>query len=236
MKILAVDTATNSCSVAVVDYLLSPGLETLAELTVVTKQTHSKHLMEMISTVIGMSGLGVSDLDGFAVTRGPGSFTGLRIGISTVKGLAFASGKPVVGISNLDALAFQFLFSPYLICTLLDARKGEVYYCCYRSERGIMKKQAEEQVLLPGKAVSGINEPCLFVGNGAFLYQKLISDETGEFAYFASACHNTIRASSVAHLSMDRFKKNDIDDVATLVPQYIRKSEAELSLGKSQNK
>ncbi|MCP4349663.1 MAG: tRNA (adenosine(37)-N6)-threonylcarbamoyltransferase complex dimerization subunit type 1 TsaB [Desulfobacterales bacterium] len=230
MKILAVDTATNSCSVAVADYC--QGLETLAELTVVSKQTHSKHLMEMINTAARMSGIAVSELDGFAVTRGPGSFTGLRIGISTVKGLAFASGKPVVGISNLDALAFRFLFSPYLICTLLDARKGEVYYCCYRTVDGIVKKQAEEQVLSPGKAVSGINEPCLFVGSGAFLYQKLISDKAGELAHFAPACHNTIHASTVAHLSMERFEKNDTDDVATLVPHYIRESDAELSFGK----
>ncbi|MBW2597806.1 MAG: tRNA (adenosine(37)-N6)-threonylcarbamoyltransferase complex dimerization subunit type 1 TsaB [Deltaproteobacteria bacterium] len=92
MKILAVDTATKSCSVAVVQEK-----SLLAEITTGRKQTHSKHLMEMINRVMGLSGLSLSELDGFAVTRGPGTFTGLRIGISSVKGLSAASGKPIVG-------------------------------------------------------------------------------------------------------------------------------------------
>ena len=98
MKILAVDTATTSCSAAIVnDGLVS------AELSTVNNQTHSKHLMNMIDTVCGMSGVKIADMNGFAVTVGPGSFTGLRIGISTVKGLARSLDKPVVGVSSLDA-------------------------------------------------------------------------------------------------------------------------------------
>ena len=100
MRILAVDTATRSCSVAVVD-----DRTVLAETTVMTDETHSKHLMCLIHQVIQISKIALEDLDGFAVTRGPGSFTGLRIGISTVKGLAASSGKPMVGISSLDTLA-----------------------------------------------------------------------------------------------------------------------------------
>ena len=110
MKILAVDTATKSCSVAIVDK------DTLlAEVSITSKQTHSRHLMEMVNRAMGMSGLNISGLDGLAVTIGPGSFTGLRIGISSVKGLAMASGKPVVGISSLDVLAMQSNYSQYLI-------------------------------------------------------------------------------------------------------------------------
>ena len=122
MKILAVDTATNSCSAAIVDDGIA-----CAELTTVNNQTHSKHLLHMIDTVCDMSGLKITDMDGFAVTIGPGSFTGLRIGISTVKGLAWPLNKPVVGISSLDALAWQCIPAAYPICTLLDARKQEVY-------------------------------------------------------------------------------------------------------------
>ncbi|MEE8553621.1 MAG: tRNA (adenosine(37)-N6)-threonylcarbamoyltransferase complex dimerization subunit type 1 TsaB, partial [Desulfobacterales bacterium] len=153
MKILAVDTATKSCSVAIVD-----NESLLAEVTIVREQTHSKHLMEMINTVTGLSGLTVSELDGFAVTRGPGTFTGVRIGISSVKGLAVASDKPVVGVSSLDVLAMQASLSSYLICPLLDARRGEVYCARYRFRDGNLKKEIEEQVFPPEKAVRDLNE------------------------------------------------------------------------------
>ena len=226
MRILAVDTSAKSCSVAVVD---EDSL--LAELTLVTGQTHSKHIVGMIDTVINMSGLVISDVYGFATTVGPGSFTGLRIGISSVKGLAAASGKPVVAVSSLDALALQaFDFSSYLVCPLLDARKKEVYCSQYRFIDGILEKKSKEMVLSPEKAVWGISERCIFIGNGASLYQKLIIDKIGELAHFAPSCRNTIRASTVACLSMNRFKKNDADDIDILVPHYIRKSDAQLNL------
>ena len=224
MRILAVDTATKSCSVAIVD-----NESLLAEVTIVREQTHSKHLMEMINTVTGLSGLTVSELDGFAVTRGPGTFTGVRIGISSVKGLAVASGKPVVGVSSLDVLAMQASLSSYLICPLLDARRGEVYCARYRFRDGNLKKEIEEQVFPPEKAVRDLNEACLFVGNGARLYQETILNKIGNFAHFAPTFQNTIRASTVAHLSMKRFVNADTDDVATFVPHYIRKSDAEIN-------
>lgn len=223
MKILAVDTATLSCSTAIVDN----GLVS-AELTTVNNQTHSKHLMTMIQTVCDMTGLEIRAMDGFAVTIGPGSFTGLRIGISTVKGLAWSLNKPVVGISSLDALAWQCVPVLYPICTLLDARKQEVYYCRYRFQDNELTKDRAEQVLGLAEAINDIREPCLFVGNGATLYKNEIVDKLGELAHFASWNHDNIRASSVASLSLNRFILNQTDDVALLVPHYIRKSDAEL--------
>jgi tRNA threonylcarbamoyladenosine biosynthesis protein TsaB len=223
MKILAVDTATETCSIAVVD-----GDTPLSELTLTRDQTHSKHIMEMIDFVLSISGLTVSDIDGFAVTKGPGSFTGLRIGISTVKGLAFASDKPIVGVSTLDALAFQFSLSPYLICPFLDARKGEVYFARYRSVNGILKTEVRQQVLPPESAVCDIKEPTLFVGNGAIIYRNIIQDQVGKFAHFAPISDNIVKAASVALLSMDRFNKGTTDDISTFIPCYIRKSDAEI--------
>ena len=223
MKILAVDTATTSCSAAIVDNGLM-----IAELTTANNQTHSKHLMNMIDTVCDMSGLKIADMDGFAVTRGPGSFTGLRIGISTVKGLAWSLNKPVVGISSLDALAWQCAPGAYLVCTLLDARKHEVYYCRYHFQDGELKKEGTEQVIVPTEAINDIREPCLFVGNGATLYKEEILEKLGELALFAGWNQNSIRASSVAGISLKRFIHHQTDDVALLVPHYIRKSDAEL--------
>jgi len=223
MKILAVDTATKSCSVAIVDKE-----SLLAEMTVVNEQTHTKHLLEMISLVIKHSGLNLSDLNGYAVTRGPGSFTGLRIGISSVKGFAAAQGKPIAGVSSLDALARQVSFSPHLICSIIDARRDEVYSSKYRYKDGNLKKEGKEQAVSPGDALDEINEPCIFVGSGAVLYRNVINDKLGEYAYFAQACENTIRASTIARLSINRFEIDDTDDVDTFVPNYIRKSNAQL--------
>ena len=228
MRILAVDTATTSCSVAIVDKT-----SLLSEFTLYREQTHSKHLMDMIKAALRMSGLNFSDLDGFAVTRGPGSFTGLRIGISTIKGLAVALEKPVVGVSSLEALALQVSYSRDLICPILDARKGEVYFSRYRFLNGHLKNQTKERVAPPDKAVDDLSESCLFVGNGALLYKEMILEKMGKFASFAPLIQNTIRASTMAYLSMAKFEKNDTDDIEKISPYYIRKSDAELNLMKS---
>jgi len=228
MRILAVDTATTSCSVAIVDKT-----SLLSEFTIDREETHSKHLMDMIKAVLRMAGINFSDLDGFAVTRGPGSFTGLRIGLSTIKGLAVASEKPVVGVSSLEALAFQVSYSRDLICPILDARKGEVYFSRYKFLNGHLKKQTKERVAPPDKAVDDLNESCLFVGNGALLYKEMILEKMGGLASIAPMIQNTIRASTMAYLSMAKFEKNDTDDIEKIMPYYIRKSDAELNLMKS---
>ena len=225
MRILAVDTATTSCSVAIVDKT-----SLLSEFTIDREETHSKHLMDMIKAVLRMAGINFSDLDGFAVTRGPGSFTGLRIGLSTIKGLAVASEKPVVGVSSLEALAFQVSYSRDLICPILDARKGEVYFSRYRFLNGHLKKQTKERVAPPDKAVDDLNESCLFVGNGALLYKEMILEKMGGLASIAPMIQNTIRASTMAYLSMAKFEKNDTNDIEKISPYYIRKSDAELNL------
>ena len=225
MRILAVDTATTSCSVAIVDKT-----SLLSEFTLAKEETHSKHLMDMIKAALRMSGLNFSDLDGFAVTRGPGSFTGLRIGISTIKGLAVASEKPVVGVSSLETLALQVSYSRDLICPILDARRGEVYFSRYRFLNGHLKKQTKERVAPPDQAVEDLNESCLFVGNGALLYKEMILEKMGELASFAPLIQNTIRASTMAYLSMAKFENNDTDDIEKILPYYIRKSDAELNL------
>jgi tRNA threonylcarbamoyladenosine biosynthesis protein TsaB len=221
MKILAVDTATQTCSVAIID-----DSTLLIEITTGIKQTHSRHLLDLINTAMGMAGLAISGVDGFAVSVGPGSFTGLRIGISTIKGLAFASGKPAVGISSLDALAWQCAQVAWVIYAMVDARRQEVYFCRYRFQNGELKKESTEQVASPREALRGICEPCIFVGNGAQIYHKIISAELGELGFFASPSQHTIRASSIAYLSVSRFDQYETNDIALLVPHYIRKSDA----------
>lgn len=227
MKILALDTATNSCSVAATD---DGALS--AELTIRRNQTHAKHVMELIHSVLEIAGFGVADLDGLAVTIGPGSFTGLRIGISTIKGLAHALDKPVVGISSLEALAWQCGQTSYLICPLLDARKDEVYGITYRFNADQLVQKTNARAMIPEAVVEDIKSPCVFIGSGARLYRQNIIAALGSLAHFVPDGQNMIRASSVAFLSMPRFEAHDTDEVAGLVPHYIRKSDAELNFGR----
>ena len=231
MKILAVDTATKSCSVAIVEQDA-----VLGELTSVSGQTHSKHLLEMIHTVMQIAGVGMSSVDGFAVTRGPGSFTGLRIGISSIKGLAFAVNKPVVGISSLEALARQSIPASDFVCPLIDARKGEVYAAIYRVTPEGLIRESDEMVLPPDELLKHIDKPCVFLGSGAVLYREDIMQQLGRLGVFAPQQCHVIRASTIAALGRKRFENGDFDEVAELVPHYIRKSDAELNFGKKKIK
>ena len=228
MKILSLDTASQSCSVAIVaDNIV------LAELTVNHGRTHAEVLMGMIQRAIEMGNLSISDVDGFAATIGPGSFTGLRIGLSTVKGLAVATKKPVVGVSTLEALAYVFSFSQKLVCPMMDARKGEVYTAGYRFCENKMITVFKPRVIPPDLVVKNIKEPCILTGDGAVKYRDVFLDKIGSYTAVASPALNLIRASTVARLSMLRFEKNDIDDVGSLIPYYIRKSDAEKNIKSS---
>lgn len=225
MRILAVDTASGSGSVAVAD-----GDDFLAEIVSARRETHSRYLMTLIDRALQMAGLRLNEIDGFAVTRGPGSFTGLRIGISTVKGLAWVTQKPVVGISSLEALAVQAAPASSLICAMLDARNNEVYLGRYRIVDGRLKKDLDEQVVSPAVAIEGIDETCFFIGDGALKYRRMIAGELGERASFALSFQNILRASAILYLSQFKFTKNQADNAATLSPHYLRKSYAELKI------
>ena len=227
MHILSLDTATTSCSVAI-----TRNQSLLAEVTNDIGQTHAKHLMGMIDGAIDLSGLTMADFDGFAVTRGPGSFTGLRIGIASIKGLATATGKPLVGVSTLETLALQAAGPSMLICPLLDARRGEVYYSRYRYANGNLEQLIEEGVSSPADAIRGLDEETLFVGEGAIVYRDVLMENLGGLARFAPVIQNSIRASTVAHLSLPSFEAGHTDDVASFVPVYIRKSDAEINRNK----
>jgi len=224
MKILAVDTSTRTCGVCVADHGLP-----VCELYITSGQTHSRHLMDTIARSLELSGVALDEIGGFAVTRGPGSFTGLRIGISTVKGLAYAAGKPLAGVPSLEALAQPVTgeVAPR-VCAVIDARKSEVYFAVYRFETGRIVEEIAPRVG-PPDAIQKSDERTLFVGDGALLYEEALRYRHGKNAVFAPPELNGLRASAVARLGAERFEKGDSDPVETMAPLYIRKSDAELA-------
>lgn len=221
MKLLAVDTATTSCGVAVAD-----GRTIVDRHAVISRVTHSRHLLSIIDDLLRRNRLAVSDMDGFAVTRGPGSFTGLRIGISTIKGLAAATDRPVAGISSLEALAWHFHESPVMVCPLIDARKGEVYPCRYRFDNGRITALCPEAVLPPDQAVAGIDQPCIFAGTGVEVCGPAITAMAGENARPAPPDRNAIDPAIVALLGMERLEQGLAENLDAFAPVYLRKPDA----------
>ena len=221
MMILAIDTASRSCGVAVV----SDGA-VLAEINDVSGQTHSRHLMGMVDRALAMSVGPPQRIDAYAVTRGPGSFTGLRIGISTAKGLAEAAGKPLVGVSSLEALAWQVFPTDRLVVPMLDARRKEVYAARFRRKGSGLRPVGREGALAPEAAVADIAEPSLLVGDGAVFYAERLQGLLGERMQLALPFQHIIRASTVAFLARSRMTTVP-DERVTLRPRYLRKSYAD---------
>jgi tRNA threonylcarbamoyladenosine biosynthesis protein TsaB len=221
MITLAIDTASRSCSVAVLD-----GEQVLAEINDVSGQTHSRHLMTMVDRAIAMSVGHFNNIDGFAVTRGPGSFTGLRIGISAAKGLAEAAGKALVGVSSLRALAWQVFPGAALIIPMLDARRKEVYTARFIREGDTLKTIGSEQALSPELAVQGVETPCLLVGDGAVAYAECLRQHLGHHMRLALPFQQIIRASTVAYLAAEKLA-DGLDERMGITPHYIRKSYVE---------
>ncbi|HET6489416.1 MAG TPA: tRNA (adenosine(37)-N6)-threonylcarbamoyltransferase complex dimerization subunit type 1 TsaB [Syntrophales bacterium] len=226
MITLAIDTATKTAGVALlrdetilVEYFFNLSLN------------HSETVLPAVHEGLAMAGIGVDGIDLFALTVGPGSFTGLRIGASTVKGLALATGKPVVGISTLEALAFNAIEYPGLICPMLDARKGEIYTALYRANGdGLFDVAMEEEATTPGELLERIDGEVLFLGDGLNEYSGLIRERLSGRARFVPSSRQTIRASSVAIIGKKKLDRGERLDVITFVPRYLRRSEAEVRL------
>jgi tRNA threonylcarbamoyladenosine biosynthesis protein TsaB len=222
VKLLVIDTSTNSSSVA----LTENGL-LCAEWLVNPETTHSAALLRSLDLVLEGAGFSLDAIDAFGVTLGPGSFTGLRVGIATAKGLSLATGTPVVGFSSLAMLAMNLPFAACPVCPMLDARKSEVYTAIYRC--GVLPEPIlGDCVVSPADFLVGIREPTIFVGSGALRYREMITARLGAMAYFAPPVCHVPRASSGALLAADRFSRGEIIPAGKLTPVYIRLSEAEI--------
>ena len=223
MKILTIDTSSNCSSVA-----LSDGPSLLGESILGEDRCNSGRLPEAISGLLAAAGLTPDGLDAFAVSLGPGSFTGVRVGIATVKGLAIATQKPVVGFSSLAMLAMNLPFSSAQVAPMFDARKSEVYAALYRCG-SLPETVTGDAVLSPARFLAAIDRPTLFLGDGAVRYRDLIQSTLGELALFPPWHADLPRASAGAVIALDAALKGAFTPLALLNPTYLRASEAELA-------
>lgn len=224
MKILAVDTSSSVATVAVTD-----GDKLICECVLNNKLTHSQTLMPMIDDVFKRSELSPSDIDVFAVSNGPGSFTGLRIGVTTVKGLAHATQKQVVGVNTLEALAYNLPFCPYIISPVMDARREQVYNAFYRVRDGRVEELVAPRAIALSDCLEELkkyNEKVVFLGDGVPVFREKIAEALGENALFAPQTANAQRASAVAEAAKNKTGMN----YSELVPVYLRVSQAEREL------
>jgi tRNA threonylcarbamoyladenosine biosynthesis protein TsaB len=233
MLILAVETSTFTGSVALVEASVeggvSPNLRVIGETTLQVSETHSSRLMPTIDRLLRETSLPAQKIQGIAVGLGPGSFTGLRIAVSTVKGLGFALRVPVAGIPTLDALANNIRYASTQVCPVLDARKKEVYAAFFRGDgEGHLKKLGEDWVLSPEELCSRISETTVLVGNGAEVYGEIFKKRLGPRALFAPPELCFPRAVHVARLSLPAFQRGETLDLFAFTPIYVRRSEAEI--------
>jgi tRNA threonylcarbamoyladenosine biosynthesis protein TsaB len=216
VRLLAVETSTLAGGVALLEDDRLRG-----EYLLDVQATHSERLMPAIDRVLADAGWAPADLTGLAVAVGPGSFTGLRVGLSAVKGLALALDVPVAAVPTLDALAATLPFAGLPVCPVLDARKGEVYTSRYRWDGVAMRREWEYLALSPAALAARLDEPVILLGDGASAIASV-------HARRAPAHRQLASPAAVAVLGLAQLTAGRRVSAADLVPIYLRPSEAEL--------
>lgn len=216
MKILGVDTSTNILSVAIVE-----DKDIIANLSRTLEKGHSSGLVPMIEEILKKSNISLKQIDGFAVGIGPGSFTGLRVGVTTMKTLAFAVDKPIVGISSLDTIAYNGIGTSGLICPIVDAKRNQVYSAIYAWEGKVLKRLSNYLLTPVERLLKKIKGEALFLGDAVELYREEIIKIKEGTAKFAPKSFWFPQASRIALLGLEAFKRGERDNPYSLVPMYL---------------
>lgn len=225
MKILAIDSSGLVATLAVweEDVLL-------AEYTINYKKTHSQTLLPMLDEVSKMIDLDMASVDAIAVSKGPGSFTGLRIGCATAKGLGLALKKPIIPVPTVDMLAYNLVYAPGYICPIMDARRSQVYTGIYTFEGRTMKTVQEQVPLAVTELAEQLNRldgPVIFLGDGVPVYKEILSELLTVPYSFAPAHMNRQRAGSLAALAAVLYEEGQMVSAMEFQPDYLRVSQAE---------
>lgn len=237
MKILAIDTSGTNCSVSIID-----DNTVLADFTINNGTTHSQNLVPMIEQVEKFSNVQLSEIDAFACGVGPGSFTGLRIGIATIKGFALSLNKPILSVPSLLALAYNVSNHDGLICSIIDARNDNVYAGIYRNDNGsliLLDDYISDNIEVLINALKEYDDNIIFVGDGADTYKQLLLERLqSDYSNisFAPQHLNCQYALSVARAAKDLANNNMFCDYNSLSPLYLKKSQAERELDEKNKK
>lgn len=234
MLVLGIESSAAAASAAVIkdDRLL-------AESYVNIGLTHSQTLMPLVDEALNNAGVKIRDIDLMAVANGPGSFTGVRIGVSTLKGLAFADSKPVYGISTLEALAYGVCIPGVYICPVMDARCSQVYTALFRYENGYPSRLWDDvplKLLELAEKLTALDMPVLLTGDGTAAAEPFLK-ESGVNVYSSPANCAFQRASGVAFCALKHYNEKEAPlDSASLLPSYLRLSQAERERKERQEK
>ncbi len=220
MIIVGLETSSASAGIAVIrDH------EVMADATLEAGAVYAEQLPGILERTMGDLGLQWTEVDGFAISIGPGSYTGLRVGLSLVKGLAYVTKRPVAAVPTLDAVACQVPCCRYPVHVLTDARRGQVYEARYDTGDGWPKRMTEYRVGLLEDVLDTIEDTVLLVGSGVDAYRARIVSSLGERARFAPPGTDRLMASSTAFLGLDRLKRGAQADLNELTPLYLRKTD-----------
>lgn len=232
MRLLALDSSGLVASVALlVDDTL------IAEYTTNFKKTHSQTLLPMLDEIVKMTDTKLEELDVIAVSAGPGSFTGLRIGSATAKGLGLALKKPIIGVPTVDALAYNLYGTEALICPIMDARRGQVYTGLYEFEKNefqVIEEQKVTTITELLEQLTTMDRNVIFLGDGVEVHRTLIEETLKDKVSFAPAHLAKQRAGAVAMLASEYYKQGKMEDAKDHAPEYLRLSQAERELAEKQ--
>ena len=228
MRILAIDSSSMVATVAITtDGILN------AEYTINHKKTHSQTLLPMIAEIVKMIEIDLDSIDAVAITGGPGSYTGLRIGSATAKGIGLALNKPIINVPTMDALAYNLYSSQYVICPIMDARRGQVYTGIYKFEETEMKTIKPQCIMMIDeliKELDTIKESVMFLGDGVDVHKQLIDDIMDTKHYYAPASMNRHKASTLGTIAEIYYKNGKTETAKEHKPEYLRLSQAEREL------
>jgi tRNA threonylcarbamoyladenosine biosynthesis protein TsaB len=226
MKLLAVETSTMLGGIAIMD-----DDKLVAESRLNVRVTHSERIMKEIDHALQGAAIDIAGIDVFGISIGPGSFTGLRVGLSTVKGLVYATGKELVTVSTLEAMAWNVPFSRHQVCTMLDARRKEIYVAIFRWSDSGFERIVDERTLSIEALLGMIDKETIFIGEGALLYRDAITQALADKALFGAPQHMVPSPANTALLCMKKAVKGEYTDALKAVPSYHRRSEAEIKFG-----
>lgn len=224
MLVLSVDSSYSTATCALIK-----DDKILAEINLNDKKQHSVILMRLIDSILKEYEIDINDIDAFIISRGPGSFTGLRIGMATLKGLAFASKKPLISVSTLDALAYNSISFQGIICPIMDALRDNIYTCLYKNENNNLTPLIKGQCLNINELVTILKEqtlPIIFVGDGVAKHKEFLQENIPN-SFFAPNHSNFPKASSVGELGIKKINDGVIENIDSINPIYLRKSQAE---------